>query len=33
MENRNMSLELSTWLYLLLMVISVVLGIWFAMRE
>lgn len=32
-EERNMSLELGTWLYLLLMVASVVIGIWFAMRD
>jgi hypothetical protein len=31
MENRNM--ELATWLYLIVMVAAVAIGIWFAMRE
>ena len=33
MDGTTMNLELGTWLYLILMVASVVIGIWFAMRD
>jgi hypothetical protein len=33
MKDRNMSLETATWLYYLLMIVSIVLGVWFALRK